>query len=291
MTMFFFPENEIFYESFVFEGSVSFHAGPNASSSGDVAYIPYGSYGSSTTKHCFFTATATTMYLVPHVIGTGNTGYIDNVICTLADHDRTRNGAEEATVGGVNGRSSGLAVYGTINRSAVATGADLIAYSNFSASNHLRQPTNSDMNIGTGDAYEMIWFKTTLTSGTMMMISYEGGAIGTNDYGKPFNIRYENGSVRGWASHNGFSTYDDVNHGVSTADGQWHCAAWVKRGKVFELYVDGEFIGSDTGGVGSNALSDANSELVIGGRKRGNYVGTSEEPWNNGSLALARIEK
>ena len=137
----------------------------------------------------------------------------------------------------------------------------------------------------------MIWFNTTTTSGTMMMISYEGGAVGTNDYGTPFNIRYENGSVRGWASIDGFSTFDDVNHGVSTADGQWHCAAWVKRGQVFELYVDGEFVGRDTGAVGSNSLGDINSELVIGGRKRGLNPGTCEEPWNNGSLALARIGK
>ena len=188
--------------------------------------------------------------------------------------------------------NNGLKVFGTVTKSVVvATGAELVAYSNFSASNHLRQPPNSDMNIGTGDAYMMIWFKTTNASGTMMMMSYEGGVIGTNDYGKPFNIRYENGSVRGWASHNGFSTHDDVNHGLSTADGQWHCAAWVKRGPVFELYVDGEFIGSDTGSVGSNALSDANSELVIGARKRGKAPGDSEEPWNNGSLALARIGK
>ena len=33
------------------------------------------------------------------------------------------------------------------------------------------------MNIGTGDAYEMIWFKQPLQVVlTMMMISYEGGA-------------------------------------------------------------------------------------------------------------------
>ena len=229
----------------------------------------------------YFTAAGTTTFITFGVnAGQATSGSFqyDNISVREVDEDRSVN-------------NKGTAVYGTITKQLVATGADLVAYSNFSASNHLRQPTNSDMNIGTGDAYEMIWFKTTLTSGTMMMISYEGGAIGTNDYGKPFNIRYENGSVRGWASHNSFSTYDDVNHGVSTADGQWHCAAWVKRGKVFELYVDGEFIGSDTGSVGSNALSDSNSELVIGGRKRGNYVGTSEEPWNNGSLALARIGK
>ena len=231
-------------------------------------------------QHDTFTATGTTTYLTLGITsGTNNydTGW-DNVIITEVDEDRSVN-------------ANGLHSYGTVTKSAVATGADLVAYSNFSASNHFRQPPNSDMNIGTGDAYEMIWFKTTNASGTMMMISYEGGANGTNDYGKPFNIRYENGSVRGWASHNSFSTNDDVNHGVSTADGKWHCAAWVKRGQVFELYIDGEFIGSDTGAVGSNALSDSNSELVIGARKRGKAPGDSEEPWNNGSLALARIGK
>ena len=106
--------------------------------------------------------------------------------------------------------NKGMAVYGNLVKSAVAPGADLMAYSNFSASNHLRQPRNSALNIGTGNGYEMIWFNTTTTSGTMMMISYEGGAVGTNDYGTPFNIRYENGSVRGWASIDGFRTFDDV---------------------------------------------------------------------------------
>ena len=101
----------------------------------------------------------------------------------------------------------------------------------------------------------------------------------------------EAGKVRGWASHNSFNTYDEVSHGLSTADGFWHCAAWVKRGQVFELYVDGEFIGSDTGAVGSNALSDSNSELVIGARKRGKAPTDTHEEHFDGSLALARIGK
>ena len=64
----------------------------------------------------------------------------------------------------------------------------------------------------------------------------------------------------------------------------------MKRGQVFELYVDGTLTGTATGNVGSNALSDSNSELVIGGRKRGLAPGTCEEPFF-GSLALARIGK
>ena len=204
--------------------------------------------------------------------------YYDNIYVNIAVRDRSN-------------RDRGIAAYGTVNVNPVATGAELVAYGPFSGSNFLRQPPNSNMNIGTGDAYEMIWYKTSTGSGTMMLISYEGDANGTGAYGKPFNIRYESGVVRGWASHNGFSTYDDVSHGISTADGAWHCAAWVKRGQVFELYVDGEFIGSDTGAVGSNALSDSNSELVIGARKRGKSLTDTHEEHFDGYLALARIGK
>ena len=59
---------------------------------------------------------------------------------------------------------------------------------------------------------------------------------------------------------------------------------------MFELYIDGEFIGSDTGGVGGHALSDKNTELVLGGRKRGLGPGACEEPFG-GFLALARMGK
>ena len=49
--------------------------------------------------------------------------------------------------------------YGTITRSAVSTGADLVAYSGWSDSNFLRQPYNADLNYGTGDFFVMGWFK------------------------------------------------------------------------------------------------------------------------------------
>ena len=223
--------------------------------------------------------------------GWSGSGTLDNISIRHASIDRSAEGGFNDSTG-ANNQRHGIGVYGQIAANPVATNAELVAYGPFSGRNFFRQPPNSSMNIGTGDAYEIIWFKTTNASSTMMLISYEGGANGTSDYGKPFNIRYEGGVVRGWASHNGFNTYDDVSHGVSTADGKWHCAAWVRRGQVFELYVDGEFIGSDTGAVGSNALSDANSELVIGARKRGKApTATDHEESFDGYLALARIGK
>ena len=144
------------------------------------------------------------------------------------------------------------------------------------------------MNIGTGNAMSMIWYYTTNGSATMMLMSYEGGANGTATYGAPFNLRMEAGKIRCWASYNNFTNYDDIQHAKNTADGRWHCAAFVKRGQGFELYVDGEFVGYSGGQVLANPLSDGNSELVIGGRKRGNHPGTCEEPFL-GSLSLARF--
>ena len=56
--------------------------------------------------------------------------------------------------------NNGLQVFGTVTKTAVATGADLVAYSGFSASNYLEQPYNSDLDFGTGDFSFMVWLNT-----------------------------------------------------------------------------------------------------------------------------------
>jgi len=52
---------------------------------------------------------------------------IDNISVKLADADRSVN-------------NNGLIVNGTVTRTPVATGADLVAYSGFSSSNYLEMP-------------------------------------------------------------------------------------------------------------------------------------------------------
>ena len=54
----------------------------------------------------------------------GGTSYIKDVSVKLADADRSVN-------------NNGLIINGTVTRTAVATGADLVAYSGFSATNYL----------------------------------------------------------------------------------------------------------------------------------------------------------
>jgi hypothetical protein len=74
----------------------------------------------------------------------------------------------------VNG--NGLQVFGTVTKSAVATGADLMAYSGLSESNYLKQPYNSDLDFGTGDFSIMCWVKYAHSSGFKNM--FLKGAVG-----------------------------------------------------------------------------------------------------------------
>ena len=263
------------YDRGTVDGRVNLRNDTTNTVTGSVYYSDLTSTHDGKTFYKEFTATGTTTYIFFYSKNTtaGTNAYDQISVSTELDRTAHR---------------KGLQVHGTVNKSVVATNAELVGYSNFSASNHLRQPPNPDMNIGTGNAMSMIWYYTTNSSATMMLMSYEGGANGTTNYGAPFNIRMEAGKIRGWASYNNFTNYDSALHAQNTADGKWHCAAWVKRGQGFELYVDGEFVGYTGGQVLSNALSDGNSELVIGGRKRGNHPGTCEEPFI-GSLALARF--
>ena len=111
----------------------------------------YGVYSSDTANKTFsdngvssltFTATTTTTYIT---VFTGYRFYIDNVSVRLAEEDRSVSG-------------NGLQVFGSITKDPVASGADLVAYSGFSASNYLQQPYNADLDFGTGNFTYAVWF-------------------------------------------------------------------------------------------------------------------------------------
>ena len=63
--------------------------------------------------------------------------------------------------------NKGLAVYGTINKNPVATGAELVAYSNFNNSRYLFQPYNSDLDFTTTMSI-MFWVKDWVGSDSLL---------------------------------------------------------------------------------------------------------------------------
>ena len=136
--------------------------------------------------------------------------------------------------------NKGLGVYGTVTKSAVATGADLVVYSGFSNSNYLQQPPNSDMQTGTGDFSVMCWFKTTSTA-----TEYEGliyynrpGSIGEG-----FQIMMNNSNKGLYWYVYGTGGAAPISTGYVTGfnDGSWHCAVATHTSSQIKFYIDGVF--------------------------------------------------
>ena len=80
-------------------------------------------------------------------------GSVDNVKMYIAEADRCKG-------------NTGLAVVGTITKSPVASGSELVSYSGNGTSNYLIQPYNSDLDFGTDSEYTVMgWLYTTNVGG------------------------------------------------------------------------------------------------------------------------------
>jgi trimeric autotransporter adhesin len=221
--------------------------------------------GSNTFAYTFV-ATATTTYVTWEAFNAaGNEPQIDNVSVKLADADRSVN-------------NNGLIVNGTVTRTAVATGADLVAYSGFSASNYLEQPYNSDLDFGTGDFSIMGWVKAADTGGTNTSILMRSGATGL---GK-IRVRSKLGKFAMWISDDGVSTLDEIIGTSDIDNNNWNFVCSVRQGSFLYAYVNGslEATASVVNAAGSLSSSDATTRVGISD--------AGAEPWA-GSLALLRI--
>ena len=171
-----------------------------------------------------YTASATTTYIE---LGSEGTNYVDfdNVSVRLAEEDRSVNG-------------NGLQVFGTVTKTAVASGADLVAYSTGnSASNYLSQPYNADMNVGTGDLCFMSWVKTN-----------------TATYNYFFDRRQDQGTAIGFAILVGGNqeltviardgnNQSALSGGVFTQNVWTHVCVARRSGMMF-IYLDGKLVNS-----------------------------------------------
>jgi trimeric autotransporter adhesin len=107
-----------------------------------------------------FIATATTTYITVETNSTtiSQTASFDNISVKLADPDRSV-------------KNTGLVINGTLTKTAVATGAGLVAYSGFSASNYLEQPYSANLDFGTGDFCVMGWLNVSIIGTSSSLIN------------------------------------------------------------------------------------------------------------------------
>jgi hypothetical protein len=175
-----------------------------------------------------------------------------------------------------------LNVYGTLNKSAVATGADLVAYSGFSGLNYLEQPYNSGLDFGTGDCFGMGWFLTssTATQKLMCRAAYNGSIYVGG--GVELSIEAFSGKLGAYLTDDGFVTCDEVKTAQACTDGAWHFAVWCVRSGKLELWLDNTLLGSVSIVNANLGLSNSGATLRLGINQNG------VTPFG-GSLALFRI--
>jgi hypothetical protein len=199
------------------------------------------------------------------ITGTNTVLYLDNISLRLAEEDRSVNG-------------NGLQVFGTVTKNPVATGADLVAYSGFSASNYLEQPYTSDLDFGTGDCCGMAWFKQDATALTRTIFDRDSVAT---DKAISFEIQANTSYLQISLDDGTDRVY--VNSGSTVDDDSWHLGVWVRRGDTLEIYVDGVL--KNTADASSvDSISSTDARLRVGSYRRSGI----SLPFG-GSLALIRI--
>jgi len=215
--------------------------------------------------HLAENTTTSTNGMVAYTTSDYSTGWMPGDIkgAWLASTDDTDLVASD-TIADRSVNANGLAVNGTVTKTAVATGAELVAYSGFSATNYLEQPYNSDLDFGTGDFCVMTWL---------------------NPSGDGIDYFWGRGLVAGMAlGYNNFSGaftayLQSVLYTTTKAFTGWGFLAYVRDNGIFKIYLNGELI-----------YSAASTENVSGATPV-TYIGVYSELSSlvtAGSLALVR---
>ncbi|MGR0183394.1 hypothetical protein [Azospirillum aestuarii] len=185
---------------------------------------------------------AITIYQRVSSFAAANWAEFDNVSCQLAAPDRSYKG-------------KGLIVNGTLQRNAVATGADVVAWSDFTPSNHLLQPYNPDLDFP-GDFYVGFWVNNTSSWNVLFDRSASAGAFWRCD------------NIGGAPQIPRFYVGDGTNNaGVVmpySLQGLGWVAVWfVRRGSSLEAWVNGALVA--TGSAASvGSLANSTATLTIG---------------------------
>lgn len=121
---------------------------------------------SNATLSLDFVATASTTSICVGASAAGAIAAFDNISVKLADPDRSV-------------KNTGMVINGSLTKAAVATGAGLVAYSGFSATNYLEQPYSANLDFGTGDFCVMGWVNlTSFTAASSFLHRALSGSIG-----------------------------------------------------------------------------------------------------------------
>ena len=164
---------------------------------------------------------------------------------------------------------NGLQVFGTVTKTAVATGAELVGYSGFTGSDYLFQPHNPDISFGASDDFSIIlWVNGSNITGSNNIVDWGNGSDNTNRW-----VIYETGG--------NYLFYDAGTSRASSiaATDKWKQLAFVRQSGVLSIYGNGVLNATHTV---TSSYDNTDCDLYIGTRQ------TLVDSWE-GSIALLRI--
>jgi hypothetical protein len=208
-----------------------------------------GTSGQTRTLTVTFVATSTSTTLGFIIDANGTSIVVDNVSVRLAEADRSVN-------------SNGLQVFGTITKSVVATGANLVGYSGFNAFNNLVQPYNSNLNFGTGDFSVIAWIKK-ITLSTNHYVFDRGDGSTDNDR---FGYIVDNAGTLFFFAANSSGVFTTVQSGggLFVGSNNWRMIHAVRRSGITYLGLDGVDLFSSVALSGFNITGSGDEKLVVG---------------------------
>ena len=200
--------------------------------------------------------------------GNGNYTEVDNVSVRLASHDRST-------------QAQGMEVIGTLNRTKIYPGSDLVYYDNF-ANGYLFQPYSpnngfADLRFGTGEYYMSVWAYGGANSQTMMVLERDD----TDAHGAIL-LYLQSGKYAFYSRSNGTSSWSSIT-GTAEFGNWWSHVMVVRRGNSIEGWVNGHYQGNVTLSGGGNTNGGSQSRDLVIGRRNGHGQIFS------GRLALAKI--
>ena len=197
---------------------------------------------------------------------------------TVTDYAHFDNISVRPSVDDRSVNNNGLQVIGEIDKTPVAPGADLVAYSGFSANNYLVQPYNEDLNFGTGDFCVMGWVNLNDEAHLICSLASYDGANYTNNYG--IQIHKNGGGALNWrCTIDNFASTQSVSSSIPL--NTWVFVVGTISGGMLRLYINGV----DAGHLQTNLYDFDNPEAVLN-------VGSSHSGGSNNEntkISLLRI--
>jgi len=193
----------------------------------------------------------------------------DNVSVKLADPDRSTG-------------ARGIIAQGTLTRTAVATGAQLMGYSGWSAANYLEQPYNPTLDFGTGDFCVMGWVNAS-ASGVNRAIVDRSAFSGAYS-GAAWRLRLlSGGNFSFQVTDDGYATSDTLTSiKLGYEAGNWVFVVAGRIGANLFLSVNGAANETTAISAAAGTLSNASAVLTVGKNPSGDIL-------TDARLALWRI--